>query len=715
MNTEAAPKKPVRWQFGEFVLDTERRGLFRGDERLRLTPKPLETLIFLVEQQGRVVEKQELLDAVWPNVFVTEDTLVQAIREIRRVLGDDKDNPHFIQTVPRQGYRFIGPISVEAEHPTTTALSAAPLVAAATITPAGSPAPRKSYRGVVVALLLLLSLVAFAFWRWGRSTYQPPRFAHQQPILMGEFSPGKPAFSQDGKRLLYICSSNDTRGYSDIFVRELESEQVFQPTWQENPSGDLPVFTADGEYVVYARRRREANGHEQRDLWRVKSSGGERGEYVSAASGAGFSPDDRWVAYTKHAETGDSLWLCRTESPQAKQREIAAPGYTPRWSPDGQWMAYTTSDPENNEGDLWIVDTATFTQARNLTHQPQQMYGLTWINNHTIVFASKRTGQFLLWQIPVAGGMPEPVMGGIGEYIAPSAPAAGNKLIFYHSLLAKNLLLATTPAAAEVRELTKNEVHLHPRFAPSGNRVATIMRRNDKLDAHLFVTDLNTGKSESVSDRPANYPCWLDDDHIAYLSYDAKGQTTNVLIVTVSTRLTVVKTSMAGEATWLDVHPGTRKAAVVVQPANDQEQIVIGTLNQSGQWNRLTSGADYENLRWLPNGRALSWNVPPPSPDAESGGIYVLEETSPSAPQRIFPDGYAPVWSADGASFYFRRKDDFNRKDTPAGLYRYDVQQKKATPVRFWQEVAYFDVIGERLIFARSDARGQTYLLERAK
>lgn len=714
MNTEPSQKKPTRWHFGEFVLDTERRGLFRGEERLRLTPKPLETLIFLVEHQGRVVEKQELLEAVWPNVFVTEDTLVQAIREIRRVLGDDKDNPQFIQTIPRQGYRFIGPISSEAKRPTAATPPAEPLMAAATITPAVSTAPKKSYRGLGVSLLVLFALMVIAFWRWGRSMYHPPRFAHQQPILMGEFSPGKPAFSQDGKRLLYICSSHDTRGYSDIFVRELDSDQVFQPTWQENPSGDLPVFTADGEYVVYARRRREANGREQRDLWKVKSSGGEHGEYVPAASGAGFSPDGRWVAYTNHAETGDSLWLCRTESPQTKQREIVLHGYTPRWSPDGQWLAYTTSDPENNEGDLWIVDTATFTKARNLTHQPQQMYGLTWINNHTIVFASKRTGQFLLWQIPMAGGVPEQVIGGIGEYIAPSAPATGNKLIFYHSLLAKNLLLATTSSAAEVRELTKNEVHLHPRLAPSGNRLATIMRRNDKLDAHLFVTDLNTGKSESVSDRPANYPCWLDDDHLAYLSYDAKAQTTNVLVVTISTRLTVVKTSIGGEAAWLDVYPSTRKAAVVVRTGEGQEQIAIGALDQSGQWNILTSGADYENLRWLRNGRALSWNVPPPSPDSESVGIFVLEETS-HTPQHIFPDGFAPVWSADGTSFYFRRKDDFTRKDARAGLYRYDMQQKKATPVRFWQEVAYFDLVGERLVFARSDARGQTYLMERVE
>ena len=53
------------------------------------------------------MEKQTLLDTVWKGTFVTEDVLVQSVREIRRVLGDDEDNPLFIQTVPRQGYRFV--------------------------------------------------------------------------------------------------------------------------------------------------------------------------------------------------------------------------------------------------------------------------------------------------------------------------------------------------------------------------------------------------------------------------------------------------------------------------------------------------------------------------------------------------------------------------------------------------------------------------------
>lgn len=108
-------KKPLL-QFEDYVLDLEWRCLYRGAERLHLTAKPLETLIFLVENRGRVVEKQELLSAVWKGTHVTDCTLVQAVREIRRVLKDDKEAPRFIQTIPRQGYRFLPQWSLITEY-----------------------------------------------------------------------------------------------------------------------------------------------------------------------------------------------------------------------------------------------------------------------------------------------------------------------------------------------------------------------------------------------------------------------------------------------------------------------------------------------------------------------------------------------------------------------------------------------------------------------
>jgi DNA-binding winged helix-turn-helix (wHTH) protein/tetratricopeptide (TPR) repeat protein len=101
-----------RLAFDRFVLDPEIGGLFEGDRPVALAPKPFETLALLASRAPRLVSKSELMDALWPGTFVTEDVLVQCIVEIRRVLGDSARDPHFVATVPRRGYRFLAPVRV---------------------------------------------------------------------------------------------------------------------------------------------------------------------------------------------------------------------------------------------------------------------------------------------------------------------------------------------------------------------------------------------------------------------------------------------------------------------------------------------------------------------------------------------------------------------------------------------------------------------------
>ena len=89
-------------RFDRFALDLARGCLRAGDQEIDLRPKTFEVLCYLAENAGRVVPKQELLDAVWPNVIVCDDSLVQCIRELRHKLGDD--DRRLIKTVSRRGY-----------------------------------------------------------------------------------------------------------------------------------------------------------------------------------------------------------------------------------------------------------------------------------------------------------------------------------------------------------------------------------------------------------------------------------------------------------------------------------------------------------------------------------------------------------------------------------------------------------------------------------
>lgn len=98
------------YKFGPYCLDPEERVLRRGDEPLLLPPKDLETLIVLVQQAGHIVDKNELLEKVWPGVFIEEGNLSRRIFNLRQVLGDGIDGQRYIETVPRRGYRFVAPL-----------------------------------------------------------------------------------------------------------------------------------------------------------------------------------------------------------------------------------------------------------------------------------------------------------------------------------------------------------------------------------------------------------------------------------------------------------------------------------------------------------------------------------------------------------------------------------------------------------------------------
>ena len=101
--------------FGSFRLDLVNERLWHGEEAIALAPKEFAVLLYLVRNPGRLVTKDELIEAVWPETTVTDGVLKVSIRKIRAALADDPKSPQFIETAHRRGYRFIGQIVTDAE------------------------------------------------------------------------------------------------------------------------------------------------------------------------------------------------------------------------------------------------------------------------------------------------------------------------------------------------------------------------------------------------------------------------------------------------------------------------------------------------------------------------------------------------------------------------------------------------------------------------
>jgi DNA-binding winged helix-turn-helix (wHTH) protein/pimeloyl-ACP methyl ester carboxylesterase len=99
------------YEFGSYHLDRAEGVLLRDGQPVTLPPKDLETLFVLVERAGHIVAKEELLDKVWPGVFVEEGNLARRIFNLRQVLGDSEDGRKYIETIPKRGYRFVAPVT----------------------------------------------------------------------------------------------------------------------------------------------------------------------------------------------------------------------------------------------------------------------------------------------------------------------------------------------------------------------------------------------------------------------------------------------------------------------------------------------------------------------------------------------------------------------------------------------------------------------------
>jgi TolB-like protein/DNA-binding winged helix-turn-helix (wHTH) protein/Tfp pilus assembly protein PilF len=156
-------------RFGSYTLDVEERVLFREGKPVALPPKDLETLLVLVENAGHIVEKEELLERVWPGVFIEEGNLSRRIFNLRQLLGVDADGRTYIETIPKRGYRFTAVLEGDAVD-TSSGATASP----SQVNPSLS---KRSFHLWPLALSIALAATAILLSRhfWIQETASPEK------------------------------------------------------------------------------------------------------------------------------------------------------------------------------------------------------------------------------------------------------------------------------------------------------------------------------------------------------------------------------------------------------------------------------------------------------------------------------------------------------------------------------------------------------------
>jgi DNA-binding winged helix-turn-helix (wHTH) protein/formylglycine-generating enzyme required for sulfatase activity len=184
----------VTYRFNGFSADPVRRLLFGPDgQPIALKPRVFDTLLYLIEHRGDLLQKQALLDAIWPHVVVEENNLNQAISTLRRVLGETRDDHRFIVTEPGRGYRFVAPVetvpvesapSMRGVHP-SRAEAAPPIARLEGSAPLSQPPPataRPQKRVLVVSATALVFVVLVVAAGWIGERAAAARWAREEAI-----------------------------------------------------------------------------------------------------------------------------------------------------------------------------------------------------------------------------------------------------------------------------------------------------------------------------------------------------------------------------------------------------------------------------------------------------------------------------------------------------------------------------------------------------
>lgn len=155
------------YEFGLFRIDTAERQIFRDGQAVPLTPKVFDLLLFLVENRGRTLAKDELMERVWAGTFVEENNLSRNISMLRKVLGDDLHDSRFIKTIPKRGYRFEPEVREFLEEEEETVVEKRTRYSFALRGKSATARPRFFRHALAMAGLVVLSVAAF-LWIVGK-------------------------------------------------------------------------------------------------------------------------------------------------------------------------------------------------------------------------------------------------------------------------------------------------------------------------------------------------------------------------------------------------------------------------------------------------------------------------------------------------------------------------------------------------------------------
>jgi Tol biopolymer transport system component/DNA-binding winged helix-turn-helix (wHTH) protein len=522
-STSPSPR-PQRIAFDNFEVDLRSGEVRKHGHRIRLQPQPFQLLVLLLENAGEVVTREEISRHLWPaDTFVDfEHGLAAAVNKIRDALGDTADNPKYIETFPKRGYRFIGKLRPEA--PVVIGVPDPPHAVELVPVPLAKVWRSSMWIPGLVGIMVLLITVALFVRPSRKSLYSPPDSLMNSSALMAvPFTayPGvetAPSFSPDGSRIVFswdnATGKRSGRPQFDLYVKAIGSESLLRLT--NHPSDWISsTWSPDGTRIAFHRLADDDNG-----IYVVPALGGPERKLLSTqtpydvAAPISWSPDGKWIAYSDwdKAASANRNFLLNVETLETHQFP-----HDPSCRHDGG-MTFPHSGKElaivcvhNTFSFEYLITDLQGKSQRSLALRHEYPHGLAWSgDDQSLIVAAANAGGVEFYEIRVTDGEVHTLPVAAGAW--PAISNDGHKLAFslsddHVNIWRKDL---QHPEAPAVQMYASTRPQSSAQYSPDGRHIAFDSMRSGTWS--VWLADSDGGNLVQITQGlPARYPRWSPD------------------------------------------------------------------------------------------------------------------------------------------------------------------------------------------------------------
>lgn len=463
--------------FAEFELDKNRRRLLCDGEPVVLYAKAFDLLNFLIERNGRVVSKNEILDSVWPNQFVEEANLSVQISALRKALGEKKNEPRFLVTVPGKGYKFVADIRKVNGHSAVSNGTAENGNDGIVIkkkeeidkTVPQTDATSSRWKIISAAVTgVLLALAGFGLYRLYRS--EPPARVPAETEKLRQLTTkgrvGLAAISPDGQ--FYVYSLHSQGEYTNsLWVAQVDGGNDIQLLPPDDNRVRSVTFSQDGKSVIFSLGNSDGSPG---GLYKMPVLGGVPEKITDRPLGRfNLSPDGKQIAYFRSYEDRSALLVANLDGTDEREiisRPLETPFVSrePAWSPDGSLLAASSiTDTAKQSHEIFVVRVA--------DGYIEQLTSLDWISVQNLIWRRDGRGLIIvaidknetlrhLWQVGYPGGEISRVSSDTDSYgSALSLSGDGKSLIATQVRIESNIWLAPAGDLSKARQITFSSIN----------------------------------------------------------------------------------------------------------------------------------------------------------------------------------------------------------------------------------------------------------------